>query len=101
MRALHLASLLAALAAFFMPVNTLGQQRECPTRTAALDRLAKKYNEHSIWQGINTAGVLVELTVSKDGGTWTLIVTRKDQTTCMITSGEGWREAKPPDGPET
>lgn len=34
--------------------------------------------------------------MSEDGETWTVIVTTPDKIACLVASGEGWRQIKPP-----
>ena len=41
--------------------------------------------------GITSGGRLVELLRTKDGMTWTLIVTAPNGMACLIASGESWQ----------
>ncbi len=41
------------------------------------------------------SGALVELLTTKDGTTWTIILTSPQGRSCLIASGEGWRPLVP------
>ena len=56
-----------------------------------LGRLAKKYAEAPVGLGVTSMGGLVELLTTKDGLTWTIIVSTPDGASCLVASGEGWR----------
>ena len=62
----------------------------CKERTAALEFLARKYGEIPVGMGVDSAGRLLEILASKDGKTWTIIVTRPGQKSCIVASGQGW-----------
>lgn len=65
-------------------------QSVCGAREALLKQLAKEYQEAPIGVGLASNGAVVELLVST-GGTWTLMVTRPNGTTCLIGTGEAWQ----------
>lgn len=66
------------------------QASVCLPRATAVGELAKGYDEHSVGVGIGASGeALYELFVA-DTGTWTILVTRPDGTSCIAASGESW-----------
>ncbi len=74
----------------------------CFSRDAALSRLAAKYGEVPVAVGVTSKGALVEVLTSGDGGTWTIILSMPNGTSCLITSGEGWRNVERAEtGPHT
>ncbi len=76
--------------------------RTCDTRDRVLGHLAKKYGESPVAVGVTSKGALVEVLTSSDGGTWTIILSMPNGTSCLITSGEGWRNLRRAEtGPQT
>lgn len=59
-----------------------------------VDQLGKLYGEATIGQGLANTGGIIELFVSKDGQTWTIVITRPDFKTCVVASGFGWEKVK-------
>jgi len=57
--------------------------------------LAKKYQERRVAVGVTSAGGLVEVLTSADGGTWTILVTAPNGQSCIVSAGEGWRVVTP------
>lgn len=62
----------------------------CGARTTVLDYLSAKYSEKPIAMGIAANGGLIEVLTSKEGSTFTIIVTMPEGETCMVAAGEGW-----------
>lgn len=89
---------LAAAAAFFMPAPAQAAP-SCASHEEALALLAKKYQERRIAVGVTSAGGLVEVLASADGGTWTILVTAPNGQSCIVSAGEGWQVVTPK-GPE-
>ncbi len=63
----------------------------CAQRASIIGRLAEKYREAPVAAGVNSAGNMVEILTADDGGTWTIIVSYPNGTSCLIAAGEGWR----------
>ncbi len=99
--------LTAAAAAFFMLVGpAVGQEgpqsrgRVCAAHDKIVQSLESAWGETQAGLGINSAGALVEVFVNADHTTWTIIVTRPNGWSCVVTSGRDWRTAQPkPQGP--
>ncbi len=66
-----------------------GQQPTCAERSKVLNSLRKTYQEAPVALGVTGDGSLLELVVSHTG-TWTIIVTRPNMTSCAIAAGERW-----------
>lgn len=62
----------------------------CDAHKTVEDLLNKKYGEIMLWQGQRDEAILVELFVSPTSGTWTLILTKTNKSSCQVASGEGW-----------
>ena len=92
--------LAAVSAAFFLPKPSIGAGQPCLLRDDALRILESKYAEVTVAVGLANNGGLVEILASKDGATWTILVTAPGGSTCMVSAGENWRLAPvAPDGP--
>ena len=87
----------------FIPVVSLGlllpaslgsaetqDYSNCGARTTVLEYLSAKYSEKPVAMGIAANGGLIEVLTSKEGSTFTIIVTMPDGETCMVAAGEGW-----------
>ena len=65
----------------------------CAARDAILSSLARQFSEAPRELGLANNGVVIELTTSTRGNTWTLLLTRPDGTSCVVAAGEGWEAA--------
>lgn len=76
-------------AAFFIPAAQA--QNQCDKRAAILEMLSTRYSEKTQSLGVTNKGGLIEVLTSKDGSTWTIIVTTPLGVSCLVAAGEGWR----------
>jgi hypothetical protein len=51
--------------------------------------LAAKFGEHPVFTGQLDEGQIVRIFANGSSGTWTMLVIRKDGTSCVQTAGEG------------
>ena len=72
-------------------------QTACAPHDEALALFAKKYQEQRIATGVTNGGERVEVLASKNGGTWTILVTLLDGRSCLVSAGEGWNTIEPKD----
>ncbi len=63
---------------------------ECAERGFIVKQLDKKFKEGRIATGIMAKHGLMELYVSKDTGTWTVLLTSPRGLSCVIAAGENW-----------
>jgi len=75
------------VAAFSLPA----QAQSCAERNAIIDGIKEKYGETPVAVGVTNGGGLVEVLASKDGETWTIIITTPQGMSCPVAAGEGWR----------
>lgn len=80
---------MAALAAFFISPAAQAQMPLCTDRLEVVSQLSSQYAETPKAMGIANNGGVVEVLTSENG-TWTIILTMPNNTTCMIAAGEGW-----------
>jgi hypothetical protein len=87
-------ALLAVLG--FIPSGATAQAiaQLCGERSEIVGNLAEKYEENQIALGVTDAGGLVEVLSTRDGETWTIIVSMPDGKSCLLAVGQGWREVK-------
>lgn len=93
-----LASSLTALAAVAVPfalvaqpANTQGVQQNpaCGERNEIVASLGMQYREKQQAIGVVDANTVLEVFVS-NGGSWTVLATDTQGTSCIVFYGEGW-----------
>ena len=80
------------LTAFASPVGAA--QNACNTRDELLSQFLHKYQEAPVAVGIDNRGGLIEVLSTRDGKTWTILVTNVQGMSCLVAAGEGWRVMK-------
>ncbi len=85
--------LILAAVLMMAPASALGHvSGPCGLRPAFLKFLADRYDEAPAARGITASGGhVVELVTSRDGESWTIIVTDSSGTTCGLASGKAWQ----------
>ena len=73
------------------PAQGPAQSRLCDQRARVIGHLAQKYQEAPVAIGVTASGGMVEVLTSSDGGTWTIILSNPNGTSCLVAAGEGWR----------
>lgn len=69
-------------------------QTACSTRDKIVMQLDKSYKEKPISLGLTASGGLLEVLVSPKGS-WTILITRPNGPTCVLSHGQDWNERKP------
>ncbi len=62
---------------------------QCSMRDALTRDLTGRWQEYQAGSGL-AGGRIIELWVSPDTGTWTLLITTAGGVSCLATAGEGW-----------
>ena len=75
-----------------IPAGEAAAQQACADRETLVAELGQNYQERLSAAGLFDRTHLVELFVSEDGGTWTLLLSRADGVTCVLSSGEAWSD---------
>ncbi len=65
----------------------------CSTRTNFLDELSSQHRENPIAMGLAANGSVLEVLASKDG-TWTILITSPNGTSCVVAVGDSWEALK-------
>ena len=68
-------------------------QAACATRDKIVMQLAKTYQEKPVSLGLTASGGLLEVLVSPKGS-WTILITRPNGPTCVLSHGQDWNERK-------
>lgn len=72
-------------------------QPACATRDVVVERLSTGYGESFQGGGLQSATKVFEVWFSEDEGTWTILMTKADGTSCVMASGTDWRAPMPSD----
>jgi hypothetical protein len=64
-------------------------QPVCGSHQSISDSLKKSFTEAPVSMGITIGGGIVEVFASNEG-TWTLVVTQPNGTSCLIAAGQDW-----------
>ncbi|HEX2478584.1 MAG TPA: hypothetical protein VHK45_04850 [Geminicoccaceae bacterium] len=62
----------------------------CHSHADLTKMLQQKFAEHPSALGVQANGHLVEVFVSNQGTSWTIVVTRPDGWSCIVAVGENW-----------
>ncbi len=90
------AMLLLAGAAFM--AHPAAAQQAAQPRAAVVKALGDRYAEESVGLGIAQNGGVFELFTSKDGATWTIVLTMPNGLSQVIAVGESWMQITLLDG---
>ena len=66
-------------------------QVACNNRDKIIDWLGARYKEAPVATGVSSKGALVEVLTSKDGTTWTILLTSPNGTSCIVETGQAWQ----------
>ena len=65
-------------------------QTACGDRDKIVGQLQAKYQETHRASGLETDTKMVEIWTSEASGTWTILVTQANGTTCVAAAGRNW-----------
>lgn len=82
-------------------ITTSHAQNACFERASVTKHLLDKFKEVPVSVGVGANGVAMELLVSPEGSTWTLLVTNMEGHSCVMASGENWVRIPFPKGPSS
>ena len=68
----------------------------CHSHADLAEMLNQKYAEQPSALGVQSNGHLVEVFVSHDGTSWTIVITRPDGWSCIVAVGEHWESLPDP-----
>ena len=63
----------------------------CGPQQTTKFHLSQSFDEAPLAQGATTEGWLVQIWVSRDGKTWSMVALSPDgQSACLLATGDGW-----------
>jgi len=68
------------------------QPSNCAKRAVVVERLQDKYGESRQSVGLGRNHEMVEVFASNETGTWTILVSLPNGTSCLVASGESWEQ---------
>jgi len=89
---------LTLAASLFAPVAADAQSANaaaCGDRQAIVERLEARWGEHFSAGGMQDASAIIEVWMSQEKGTWTILRTSADGTACVMATGTNWIDALP------
>lgn len=88
--------LLAATLAGSWTLPATAEQRilPCGKRAEMVKALASQYREQPRAMGLASQTAMIEIFTSK-AGTWTILLTRPNGASCILSAGENWEEHSP------
>jgi hypothetical protein len=92
----RVATALSLLAA--TPAANAEETRACAERSRVVQKLEQKFGETLRSLGLHRDDGLVEVYASEETGTWTILMTRPDGTTCLLAAGQRWEQDAHPLG---
>ena len=78
------------VAAFVLSILATSAFANCAPRDTVAAFLGERFGEQRHAYGLAESGQAVEVFVSSSTGTWTIIVTSPDLTSCVVASGVEW-----------
>ncbi len=77
-----------------LPVAAAAQSN-CAARDVVVSKLEAGYGEAFAGGGLRDSSAIYEVWMSEEKGTWTILMTRPNGTSCIMASGTNWRDALP------
>jgi len=63
----------------------------CAQRSVIVEKLESGFHESYQGAGLQSATSLVEIWSSEETGSWTMLLSKADGTSCVIASGMSWQ----------
>lgn len=87
-----IAAAIAALTATVSMTAVAHAQSGCFPRADLVQHLASNFHEQPAAAGLADNGSLLEVFASKDGETWTVVLSLPNGTACLVATGQQWQE---------
>lgn len=78
------------------PTAEAETRQACAKRDQVVRKLEQKFGETLRSIGLHQSDGVVEIYSSEETGTWTILMTRPDGTTCLLASGQLWEQDAAP-----
>lgn len=73
---------------------------KCGERDVLIERLQTRYSEKLTARGLqefNDGAAIIEIWASEDTGTFTILLTNAEGSSCIVAAGSHWFEEAPPE----
>lgn len=77
---------------------TLANPANCSKRTDMVEKLNERFGESRQSTGLTPGGQALELFAHPETGTWTILLSLPNGTSCMMASGHAYQAIKAPAG---
>ena len=74
---------------------TVHAQSTCANRDIVVEKLESRFGEVFAGGGLQNSSRIFEVWFSEEKGTWTILLTKADGTSCIMASGTHWLDAGP------
>ena len=81
---------------FVMAPKTSAQSPDCLARDSLAKLLEERYSETPVAAGLEAGGRLIELFISADSASWTMVMTTPAGESCVIAVGNHWMDRERP-----
>jgi hypothetical protein len=81
---------IVTVALFLVAVSPSAAEPTCVDRTQVIEHLAQRYHETPVAVGVASNGGLIEVLASREGNSWTIIITMPNGVACMVAAGRDW-----------
>lgn len=71
------------------------QQQTCADRSIITRSLQENYGEEFAGGGLRNSTSIYEVWENEETGTWTILMTKPDGSSCVMAAGTDWRHALP------
>lgn len=85
-------AMIAGAAVAALPANA---QTYCAGRDQIVERLTNGFGEGLAGGGLRSESQVLEVWAAPETGTWTILITQADGTTCVMASGTNWHQQDP------
>ncbi len=80
----------SALTVVFSVFSTADAQTVLAPRKNIVEGLKAQYGEIPVGRGLTKNGMMMEVFATRDGSTWTLVVTAPNMTSQIVSAGTAW-----------
>ena len=67
--------------------------QQCGPSTVVKERLQTRFGEQSVGRGLRNAQAIFEVWANRESGTWTIILTMPNGTSCVMAAGTDWQDS--------
>jgi hypothetical protein len=84
-------ALTASLAIFVLGSTAATAQSRCGPREALLEVAFQQYQERQVALALATGGSVLEILATRNGETFTMLLTAPNGISCVLATGENWQ----------